>query len=406
MVLPVAIGLVARLGLAVVLVASCSGDDSTEETAAGTQSSAPPASATEAAATDPPASATVPETDPPAPATEVPATDPPATEASTSTSTTAALDPTTTTAPLPAVGVETESAGIFVTVLGTRRIGAVDFCAGVERANFCESFDPAAADVIYVDTVVRNESVQGLDLTCGYPIDHALIDGRGRELASTGALYEIVGNPGCNDQLNPGFSVNMTYAYPIPTGASFNAWRYRNVDIENAPDITINIAPPSQPPTTTSPIGSVSTEAPAPPAVGVESESAGIFVTVLGTRRIGAVDFCAVVERADFCQLIDPAAADVIYVDTVVRNESMRPLDLTCGYPIDHVLIDGSGRELEDTGALYEIVENPGCNDQLNPGFSVNMTYVYPIPTGAPFNAWRYRNVDVDDAPDITIKLA
>ena len=141
----------------------------------------------------------------------------------------------------PAVGVETESASIFVTVVGARRQAGTEFCSQAPDTDFCETFDPATADVIYVDTTVRNETSEALDLTCSYEIDHALIDDQDRSLEDTGALYEIEGNPGCNDQLNPGFSVAMSYTYPIPTGRAFTAWRYYNPNVDNAPEVTIPI---------------------------------------------------------------------------------------------------------------------------------------------------------------------
>jgi hypothetical protein len=161
-----------------------------------------------------------------------------------------------------------------------------------------------------------------------------------------------------------------------------------------------HFAAASMPPPTTS------TGAAAAPAVGVETESASIFVTVAGTRRQAGTDFCNQAPDTDFCEAFDPATADVIYVDTTVRNETSEALDLTCSYEIDHALIDDQDRALEDTGALYEIEGNPGCNDQLNPGFSVAMSYTYPIPTGHAFIAWRYYNPNVDNAPIVEIPLS
>ena len=114
-------------------------------------------------------------------------------------------------------------------------------CSQAPDTDFCETFDPATADVIYVDTTVRNETSEALDLTCSYEIDHALIDD---QTAASKTPERSMRSKAIRDATtsfsNPGFPSRC----PTPTPfrpAAFTAWRYYNPNVDNAPEVTIPI---------------------------------------------------------------------------------------------------------------------------------------------------------------------
>jgi hypothetical protein len=82
-----------------------------------------------------------------------------------------------------------------------------------------------------------------------------------------------------------------------------------------------------------------------------------------------------------------PEAADdggkYVLVRTTVNNIGKAPLDLTCGWPIDIVLVDEDERQYEPSDSLYEVEGNPGCSDNTAPGFAKDITYPFMIPADA-----------------------
>jgi hypothetical protein len=102
----------------------------------------------------------------------------------------------------------------------------------------------------------------------------------------------------------------------------------------------------------------------------------------------------------------DVAAGDgakYVSVKMRVHNESKKPLDLTCGYPIKNYLTDDRYREFTSIGEKYRIQGNPGCNEKLQPGFSNDMTYIYRVPLDANISAFMFEDA-TDSNRDRTIK--
>lgn len=102
---------------------------------------------------------------------------------------------------------------------------------------------PSGGNYVLVQTTGMNDTKKGIDLTCSYPAKTLLFDQQGREF-ETGDLdlYELKGNPGCNDDVQPGFPFNMTWAYLIPPGATPTKWQYESISekLESGPIVTVS----------------------------------------------------------------------------------------------------------------------------------------------------------------------
>lgn len=79
-------------------------------------------------------------------------------------------------------------------------------------------------------------------------------------------------------------------------------------------------------------------------------------------------------------------------VDTLVENTSSVSMDLTCGWPIDTKIIDSQKREFDKIDDLYELENNPICNDGLQPGFKATMSFVYLLPEDATATGMTFRD--------------
>jgi hypothetical protein len=85
------------------------------------------------------------------------------------------------------------------------------------------------AKLVTIRTEVLNDARESIDLTCSRPIQTYLFDDRGRRFDSVGKLYQIAGNPECNEQLQPGFTSQMTWVYRVPLHASIVAFEFEDV---------------------------------------------------------------------------------------------------------------------------------------------------------------------------------
>ncbi|WP_132427098.1 hypothetical protein [Pseudonocardia endophytica] len=62
-------------------------------------------------------------------------------------------------------------------------------------------------------------------------------------------------------------------------------------------------------------------------------------------------------------------------------NNAKVGIDLTCSLAINTKLIDSQQCNFDAIDDLYKIKGNPECNDQLQPGFEADMTWVYLVPS-------------------------
>ena len=56
--------------------------------------------------------------------------------------------------------------------------------------------------------------------------ENKLVDLAGRQFDSIENLYDVAGNPECNDDLQPGFSANMQWVYRVPAGTKITGWAF------------------------------------------------------------------------------------------------------------------------------------------------------------------------------------
>jgi hypothetical protein len=96
------------------------------------------------------------------------------------------------------------------------------------------------------------------------------------------------------------------------------------------------------------------------------------------------------------------AGAKLVRVDTTVENVGKKSIDLTCGYPIRNNTYDAQKRQFDDVENLYEIPGNPVCNDNLQPGFSAPMSYIYEVPQDAEIQSFGFADSDVDAGADLS----
>lgn len=121
-----------------------------------------------------------------------------------------------------------------VTASPTVRLNESNYRAGSGYETYTEV--PAAADGHYVTvtTTVKNAGKSSMDLTCGYPIEIALMDAEARAFDPIDSLYQMENNPECNARLQPGFEANMTYAFLVPDDADVVAAAFRDTETEHS----------------------------------------------------------------------------------------------------------------------------------------------------------------------------
>lgn len=80
-------------------------------------------------------------------------------------------------------------------------------------------------------------------------------------------------------------------------------------------------------------------------------------------------------------------------VDTEVTNETMGPIDLTCAGPIDASVLNSDGQRFSPIKGLDQINGNPGCNDQLQPGFQDRMKWIFSVPADDEIVEFKFSDV-------------
>ena len=96
-----------------------------------------------------------------------------------------------------------------------------------------------------------------------------------------------------------------------------------------------------------------------------------------------------------------PAGDDAkfVVVQTHVVNNAKTSLDLTCSFPVSTKLVDDQERQFDPIDDLYKLEGNPECNDQLQPGFESDMTWVYRVPSTANVVGWAFQDFTDFAAP-------
>lgn len=82
-----------------------------------------------------------------------------------------------------------------------------------------------------------------------------------------------------------------------------------------------------------------------------------------------------------------------VYVMTNIENNTSAGIDLTCGLPIEAVVVNEKGQTFSSVDGLSQIKGNPGCNEILNPGFATRMTWVYLVAPESMVTSFEFRDV-------------
>ncbi|MEU1091389.1 hypothetical protein ACFYPN_18065 [Streptomyces sp. NPDC005576] len=138
--------------------------------------------------------------------------------------------PVETTSPTPSrpadfkIGDEARNGGAVVTVAKVREAESINVAGGVKKAG-------GDAKYVILETVVFNDSKASMDLTCSLPIANGLLDEQERRYDTIDDLYDVAGNPECNEQLQPGFKDEMQFVYRVPKDAKIIAWEFSEYDL-------------------------------------------------------------------------------------------------------------------------------------------------------------------------------
>lgn len=152
---------------------------------------------------------------------------------------------------------------------------------------------------------------------------------------------------------------------------------------EPAPTVTVTATVTAEP---TEAAATAESSAPVSAADGTVGESVvngGVDLTIKKASAVDTVDMTMDINSPKVTQEKPPAGGRYIRIDTVVENAGKKSMDLTCMGPVQVVAVDSEDREFNSIDDLYKIVDNPGCNDQLQPGFKDEMTWVFMVPEDA-----------------------
>jgi hypothetical protein len=84
-----------------------------------------------------------------------------------------------------------------------------------------------------VSTSGVNGTKEPKDFTCGYAIDIAVFDADEAKYTPIEGLSQIKGNPGCNDQIQPGQKFKETFIFLMPETAKPNQLVFASVGYES-----------------------------------------------------------------------------------------------------------------------------------------------------------------------------
>lgn len=88
-------------------------------------------------------------------------------------------------------------------------------------------------------------------------------------------------------------------------------------------------------------------------------------------------------EYAEFETVTPRTGGKFIRVDATVLNNTRAGIDLTCSWPVNALAVDMAGNNYKPVDDLYKLPGTPDCNENLNPGFSSKMTWIFEVPASA-----------------------
>jgi hypothetical protein len=132
--------------------------------------------------------------------------------------------------------------------------------------------------------------------------------------------------------------------------------------------------------------------------IGQTYRHLGIVITLIDVAASPSIRLSERSRRSgsgyeEYEEVIAGSGAKFVTVKTRVMNDAQASIDLTCGYPIKNHLIDDHGRRFDAISKLYRIRGNPACNDNLQPGFASDMTWIYRVPLDAVISAFEFEDL-------------
>lgn len=127
---------------------------------------------------------------------------------------------TSTPAALPTIGSTVANGDASITVVSVTSSDAISFETDSLNGQYEQKAAPAGGKFVVVETSVENIGKTSMDLTCNYPIVARVIDSEERQFDRIDYIFRVEGNPGCNKNLQPGFSAPMKWVYELPASAT------------------------------------------------------------------------------------------------------------------------------------------------------------------------------------------
>ncbi|MGB3673269.1 MAG: hypothetical protein WA988_02390 [Candidatus Nanopelagicales bacterium] len=124
--------------------------------------------------------------------------------------------------------------------------------------------------------------------------------------------------------------------------------------------------------------------------VGVPVTKGGVTLTVNEVTRPASIPATRGPGRTP------QSGGKYVRLDTTIKNDGQKSMDLTCSFDVQVVLVDRQRRQFDHVDDQYEIAGNPGCNDGLQPGFSIGMTYVFEVPESADITFFGFGDPSTD----------
>lgn len=140
---------------------------------------------------------------------------------------------TSTAARFAGIGQQVRNQGIAITVHSVSEAPTIRFNESGYSGEYAEFTDLAArpgGKFVTIDTTVLNDTRGPIDITCSAPIQNSLFSEDRREYSTIDSQYNVEGNPGCNDMLQPGFDVPMKFIYELPSASVPLAFAFADRD--------------------------------------------------------------------------------------------------------------------------------------------------------------------------------
>lgn len=93
-----------------------------------------------------------------------------------------------------------------------------------------------------------------------------------------------------------------------------------------------------------------------------------------------------------------------VRIDATVKNGTPQAIDLTCSLPVIAHVSDGDAL-YKPVDSLYEIEGTPDCNEDLNPGFESEMTWIFEVPETAEIFVFTFADYDLGTNSGEIIRL-